>query len=481
MCTSVHICDGIKHCPNTDDEHVCDVTSCPPGCDCLAHSIICKLSLLDVFPSMAFNFVKHLAVIDSTLHLPNFYNIGDLRGLIVLNLSGNHLKEICGSLKFDKDCQFYKNTCHLRSFSQWYFTYPPSLFLPPSLSESHFLSYNPLHVLNTNAFSHPTLNYISLRGIRSLTGESEKNPQSLHTWCHQYSYWKHRWLFTIHCDACTRREVKWYPVMLHFGHHKYCSKQAALDHSCPMLLPFVIIGYIILPVGALLVLIDLAAFSLNYKYMPSAKYHRIISLLMTTDAILASYLAVLGMADISSRPNFVLTINRWDQSIFCVIMVHMTTMATVLFLFLAGLLVYHVKQAANQITLRRKGISHDIVLSKYTFIIVSTLLTALLEVTEVVRNNSIDRFLCNRMDDSRMASNTGLISVVTFSVLMILLMLAITTFTAQLLYHVRKTSKEVNCIPAIKNASSQLRAPLTRFMLATIITKWATLCPYPML
>ena len=480
----VHICDGINQCPNADDEQLCDVMSCPPGCDCLSHSIICTLSLPDAFPLLEFSLVKHLSVIDSMLHLPNFSNICDLRGLIFMNLSANHLKNICGSLQFDQFCQFYKtlvifdlshnDILHVRSLC---FSHLHSL-------KVIYLSYNPLHILNSNAFSHPTLTYISLRGIqrRTLAGESLRRIPNLYTIditeIHIESIDDSFQSIAMHIPNAMFNDMR---LCCIFAHHKYCSNKASMDHSCPTLLPHAIIGYMICPVGVLLVMINLAAFSLNYRYMPRAKYHGIVSLLMFTDAILASYLAALGMADILYRPDFVFTVNRWGQGIFCAVMIHMTTMATLLSLLLTGLLLYYVKQAATQITWRSNSTSHNIVLSKYTFLMLSKLLTVSLAVTEVATNNSVDRFLCNRMGDSRMRSTAGLTSIVTFSVLMIILTIAITTFTAQLLYHVRKTSKEVECISGIRNASSQSRAPLTRFMLATVITKWATLCPYPIL
>ena len=247
----------------------------------------------------------------------------------------------------DKDCQFYRTLVILYLSHNDILHIQPLCFYHLQSLKGILLSYNPLHILNTNAFSHPTLNYISPRGIqrRSLTGERLRRIPNLYTLdvtdIHIESIDYSLQSMVIHVPDVKFNDIR---LCCIFGNHKYCSKQAAMDHSCPTLLPYAIIGYIIFPVGVLLVLINLAAFSLNYRYMPSAKYHKILSLLMTTDGILASYLAVLGMADISSRPDFVLTINRRDQSIFCVVMVRMTTMATVLSLFLTGLLVYHVKQ-----------------------------------------------------------------------------------------------------------------------------------------
>ena len=480
----VHICDGINHCPNADDEHLCDMTLCPSGCNCLSYSMICTLNLPDVFPSIAFNYLKHLSIIDSTLPEPNFGNICDVRGLVFLNLSGNHLTNICDPLQFEKDCQIYK-TLVILDLSHNDILHVRSLcFYHLQSLKAIFLSYNPLHNLNTNALSHPMLTFISLRGSqkRSLTGKSLRRIPNLYTLdvtgIYIESIDDYFKAIVNHIPDTRFNDIR---LCCIFRHHRYCSRHVSLDLDCPTLLPHVTISYTIFPVGVFLVLINVAAFSLNYKYMPNAKYHKIVSFLTITDAILASYLAAVGMADILYGPNFVLTIKWWGQGIFCMIMEHVTTMATILSIFLTGLLAYHFKQAATQITLSSKNRSHNIMLSKYSFIIMSALLTASLKVIENFTDYSVDKFYCNRMGDSRMNSHTGLISVVTLSVLMATLMLGITTFTAQLLYHVRKSSQNVECISRIKNASYHSRAHLTRFMLAIVITKWMILLPYPLL
>jgi len=40
--SQIYVCDSISHCPDEDDEYLCDMNTCPPECSCIGASVDCR-------------------------------------------------------------------------------------------------------------------------------------------------------------------------------------------------------------------------------------------------------------------------------------------------------------------------------------------------------------------------------------------------------------------------------------------------------
>ena len=61
-----HLCDGIRHCPQGDDEWFCDLT-CPNECECAGLYVSCRNLNLTTLPAAMPKNVKKLDLSDNGL------------------------------------------------------------------------------------------------------------------------------------------------------------------------------------------------------------------------------------------------------------------------------------------------------------------------------------------------------------------------------------------------------------------------------
>ena len=60
VCTPAYMCDGMAHCPQRDDEHLCDLV-CPRGCMCYGLAFLCSV----VFSVDSYPHLKYLSAVGS--------------------------------------------------------------------------------------------------------------------------------------------------------------------------------------------------------------------------------------------------------------------------------------------------------------------------------------------------------------------------------------------------------------------------------
>ena len=102
------VCDAVKHCPNADDEELCEASLCPHSCNCLSYSIICSTDTAKTFPVITSDYFKHMALVGSYIPYPDFNNICIHMNLLFVNLSRNHVRDICVSLQKVPNCKLHR-------------------------------------------------------------------------------------------------------------------------------------------------------------------------------------------------------------------------------------------------------------------------------------------------------------------------------------------------------------------------------------
>ena len=99
------VCDGYPHCPHGDDEEFCDFPGCPTGCGCLGRGVICIDERFTYIPIIPFRDVTYLSVASGYIYSPTYSNLSSISGLVMLELSGSNVVNICPG--FQKDYTFY--------------------------------------------------------------------------------------------------------------------------------------------------------------------------------------------------------------------------------------------------------------------------------------------------------------------------------------------------------------------------------------
>ena len=165
-----HICDGINHCPTGDDETSCDMIFCLNNCSCFSSSIICFPDVA-IIPIMPTTNLKHLSITNSHIPIPNLSDISDQTDLLFLNLSRNHIQNICSSLQIE--CKFYEKRIHLDISNNEITFLWSNCFKRLQALKIILLGQNPLHTLRSNALSLPSVSFIDIRhtSIKSLNGD----------------------------------------------------------------------------------------------------------------------------------------------------------------------------------------------------------------------------------------------------------------------------------------------------------------------
>ena len=83
----LHVCDGIKQCPYSDDELLCYLDPCPSTCNCQGHAFNCR----STFPAFKYKELRYIDATGSGLEIEDFRSN---KLLIVLKLSSCNISRI---------------------------------------------------------------------------------------------------------------------------------------------------------------------------------------------------------------------------------------------------------------------------------------------------------------------------------------------------------------------------------------------------
>ena len=473
-----YVCDGIPNCPSGDDEELCDMKFCPHNCDCFSYSISCAKGFSNTIPTMPLKLVKHISIMFYSMPYPDFYNISDQVELLILNLTRNSIRNIC--VPFQQNYESIIDLSHneITSLQSACFEKLVSLKI---LS----LAYNPLLVLHKDSLSSFSISYISLRKspIKLLYG----NSLSQYT---KYYYLDMRGIRLQYLDSFAAEVLSEYidvtfddsRLCCLFTQQKYCVAENIRPALCTTLLPTWFIGYIILPTGVVITVVNIYAFHINLQLSQGSHHSKITAFLIFIDCVMASYLPAIGVAELHYKSTFVLVSERWQKGFICRLLESLSTVTTILSPFLSGLLVFLTSKGITNVKFYISEYSHTIAFTLVGITIISICFTLSLTMMSIFANGSFKsrRYICNMMGESDINSNTDTLFAISLSVLMLAMCIWITISSMKVILQIRKTTKEVEQISKIKLNSTRRKA-VCKFMISLVIMKLILYVPYPLL
>ena len=481
----LQICVKVEDCSNGEDEILCDMKPCPDGCKCLSYSMTCYSKVPNVFPAPPSEFMKHLAVIQSYLPYPNFYNICNQKDLLFLNLSGNQIVHVCDSMK--DDCMAFSKI-YILDLSHNHIKILESYCLKYFLSlKVIFLAYNPLEILQRYAISPRLLLYINIQStqMRYLRGESLAGLGKWYSLDIAKTYVqyidKYAELLLSHVSEFRFDDPR---LSCTFINNKYCVYfMKTQQPACFTLLPHWLTAYICLCFGAVLFVLNVSAFVGNQFSNAAGHFTKIASLVIFSDAILAIYLPVMGAADLYYNSHFPLTAMQWQRGIFCLAMDMVLTTVTMFSVFFSGFLIFLTCHNVRRIGLKIsdawqtiRNVSVMLIFTTFSF----NFLLSMINYHLYVRVPD-SGFMCNVMGNSPVTSWADLVSMITLCTLMLSVAIIIMISTIRLILLARKIAKDVQNISGMKSDSAQSRSDAMTFMMVLVLAKMVILLPYPLL
>ena len=479
-----HVCDGVRNCPSGEDEELCDMTFCPHDCTCLSYSIMCILKTTETIPTMPSKLFRHISIILSHMTYPEFYNIRDQLELVFLNLTRNHIENICVPLQ--QVGRYYEKLTILDLSHNDIISLQPDCFARLGSMKMLFLGYNPLHMLPPNSLSSLSVAYISLRGsqVKSLYGYSFSKAAKL-------CYLDISENYIVYLDNYATDILSQYfdlkfddsRLCCIFTQNKYCIEQAMVTTACPNLLPHGLIGYFILPFGVGIVFLNLIAFNANRGLAKASLYCKITSFLILTDAMLASYLPMIGAADLYYKSDFVLVEKRWHWDLICWLIENMSIITTIVSPFLSGLLLFLTSLGITKVKVNVSDNSFLIIFFAVVATLAAICFSLCLTILTISSNASMIKrgYTCNMMGHFNVTSRSGISFTITLSILMLTFALWITTSVTKSVLYMKQATKDVQRITKMKLNSQRAKEGVGKFMISLIIMKLFILLPYPLL
>ena len=478
----IHVCDGVKNCPKGDDEEFCEMTSCPHNCSCLSHSIICTHRMTYI-PSMPSKAVKYLSIAFSYMHHPNFTNICDQANLVLLQLSGNGIHDICESLQHS--CRVFKTLIYLDISHNEIKMIRSSCFQRLTSLRILSLEHNPLYTLHKNALSLPLISYINIRHtlIKSLHGDVLIKAVVLYSLDLTETHIDY--LDIVAAEILSRIEDFRFDdlrLCCIFLRNKNCLHQVNVSFSCPKLIPHMLITYTILPVGLMLVAINVFAVCANSMISKGTFYSKIITVLMIVDGVLAMYIPALGMMDLYYGSHFALAMEQWQRGILCKLMVFISTSTTLLTLFLSCLLVSLTSQAITIVGSSAVGNRRNVAAIAIISVVIIFFSLAV-TLSDVIVDDAVvhQTYLCNFIAGFKFNSMVGILLNIILCTTMLALVICFAIATLKIIMCIRETTKEIESVSGVKCASSRSTRDIYKFTVSLIITKCITVFPYLLL
>ena len=334
-----HLCDGWPHCPQRDDEWLCDMI-CPAQCLCQGHVFLCSTPFnAHLFPNLRYLDAKGSGVTLSDLN-DNFY-------IVFLSLSGCSLRSLPAmtflNLQFldlsannltGVTMTAFTHLANLRTLSLArnpidIVYHDPHATLPLSALRSVDLSHNKLTVFDSKVLS-------SMINVQSLN-LSYSTIHTIHPNGFQYTP-KLSHLYLAGNPIHTFSENLFKPLtilrVLSSQTYKLCCKQILPDHyeiiscdaptdeisSCEDLLQSGTYRGLLWLIGIMSLLgnmICLVVRVVLQRTASSSGFHVFVTNLSTADLLIGVYIAIIGAADSLLRGKYLFYDKTWKRSVAC--------------------------------------------------------------------------------------------------------------------------------------------------------------------
>ena len=479
-----YVCDGINHCPYADDETLCDANACPHNCNCVTYSITCTIDSQSIFPMITSDHFKQIALVDSYMPYGDFHDICNLTNVLFMNISQNHVRDICVSMLVINNCRLlrklvifdlsYNDITYLQSFC----------FKSLTALKVLILAHNPLNAVHNDAFSQSSIPYISIRGTQLISLS-----RTIFTGFRSLYMLDIREIYLESVDNAIHEIIRHIPYFQFddprlcciFKENGKCKKQLEQAALCRTLLPVRTIGYVTFPVGAVLVIYTSIALIITLRFRYFGHHYKLTIFLISLDATLAMYLTTIGATDLYYKSHFVLIMNQWKRSILCRVMENLTAIATILSSYHCGLHIYLMMLGTTRLTYNTHDAWNKLLIIEIVIIIATVSFTVILSLVNdfTTESQSHVSFLCNVMGDSDMTTMTGKIWAVMLCVSVVASQGCITIAIIKMISHITAMTKEVADITN-HAVPSQHRSGVLKILLLFLMTKTVTYLPYPL-
>ena len=477
------ICDGTSHCPNNDDEGFCDWRSCALNCTCVGYSMICTSLVDETLPPLQSDYTKYMSVSRSYMPNPHFHNICYQSKLVYLNLSDNHIHDICSSLY--SDCELYKNIFLLDLSHNMIETLEPSCFKKMTSLKVILLAHNNLQVIHGDAFLGLSLEYLNIK----YTKITEITEQSMH----DISNIRVFDMCDIHLnymDQFAENTLSHIPELIFndprfcciLPDAKICQKQVNVVGSCPTILPHRHMGYFSIVVGCCVVFMNTIGLIVNVKLFKGSLHAEAISYLMSVNIVLGAYLPIIGSVDIYYGQRIVFLHANWSDSILCSLMELSTSVSLLISWTLNGLLMFMTVGAVTRVKFHivKTRLALGILLMT-VFAIIINLMPSLIKEKSYDKTDS-PVSLCNILDASALNSLPRRVSEGIICIMMVLLFIYVFYGAIKVISYISKTSREVMKFSEGETSKNNSRKiMMCKRMVELVLAMSFITLPYPLL
>ena len=244
---TTEVCDGYRHCPHGDDEELCDFPGCPKGCGCLGRGVVCRGGRFTYIPEVSIQDVIYLSLVSGNIYSPTYSNLSSLSGIVILDLSGCSIVNICSG--FQKDYTFY-GSMHALYLKRNYINYlSPFCFTKLVLLIVIDLHDNPLVDIADDAFRDISLNVLVIKDtlLSSMSGQWIDGFYSLNTLDKRgvdLSHFSHNSVNSLNkLELVYTDDPKLCCILKNL---KFCHDKMSIPLRCSLLLPRAILSPILI-------------------------------------------------------------------------------------------------------------------------------------------------------------------------------------------------------------------------------------------
>ena len=478
-----HLCDGKNHCPGADDEKYCDLKPCETNCTCVAYSTICTDIFDKPLPSLQSTHIKHVTVTRSYIPNPDFGNICNQKEIAYLNLSGNYMTNICRPL--GPNCALYEKVYLLDLSYNAIRTLGPSCFKKLTYLKILILAYNPLQYIN-HAFVGLSLEYLSIKHtkISEITRQTFSGISRIKILNMNHIHLRLLEEYAEEDILLYIRELRFNDPRLCclFSHMEICREILNIWGVCPTILPNRKVSYIIILIGLVSMSVNSISLPIHAMSSKDSCHANVLSHQLIFNTFVATYMPLIGSIDVYYGQHFVLSHDKWYDSILCHFMEVSSSTTLSLALFLNALSMFLTVQVVTRIGFhidKRKMLLVEVLVSLLVFTL--NLMLLFLKANQHGPQD-ISCNLCNILGVSKIRSLAEILSTVFTCLIMIALLTYMLYGAITVILHINKTTQEVQKYSTmdIDSRNTRNKAVWENIVGMVLVMSSVTL-PYPLL